>query len=68
MRSLKQTKSVGLLVLMLLLVGLTGCSVLKKKVTLYPIQETDFYVQENGDICMSEFYFNEVLQVELENR
>jgi len=36
------------------------------KVILYPIQPTDFYVLENEDICMSEFYFKEVLGVTLE--
>jgi len=65
-RSKKLTQSCGLLGLTLLLVALSGCSLLGKKVTLYPIQPTDFYVLENGNICMSEFWFNEVLQVELE--
>ena len=48
---------------MLLLVVLTGCA---KSIKLYPIQGTDFYVKDNGDICMSETYFNDVLQAELE--
>jgi len=38
---------------------------MKKQVVLYPIQPTDFYILENGDTCMSEFYFKEVLEVEL---
>lgn len=65
MLSNKPIKIKELLGLMLLLVTLTGCA---RTVTLYPIQPTDFYVQENGDICMSEFYFNEVLKVKLEEK
>ena len=53
-------------VLILSLVALIGCA--NKKVVLYPIQPTDFYVADNNDICMSEFYFKEVLQVELKNK
>jgi len=37
-------------------------------VVLYPIQQTDFYVLENDDICMTPFYFNEVLQVKLKEK
>jgi len=51
---------------MLPLVALSGCSFLDKKVTLYPIVPTDFYIRDNGDVCMSEFYFKEVLRVEIE--
>lgn len=48
----------------LLLISI-GCA---RTVTLYPIQQTDFYVKDNGDVCMSEFYFNEVLKVKLEEK
>jgi hypothetical protein len=63
MRLQKLARKSALLVLMLLLVVLTGCA---KSIKLYPIQGTDFYVKDNGDICMSETYFNDVLQAELE--
>ena len=53
--------------LILLLISLTGCSA---KVVLHPIQQTDFYVREEpeheGDVCMSEFYFKEVLKAKIE--
>lgn len=53
--------------LILLLIALSGCAK-NKRIVLYPIEQTDFYVRENGDVCMSEYYFNEVLQAELEKR
>ena len=62
----KQIKRLGLVALILLLVALSGCSLLGTKVVLYPIQPTDFYVLENDDICMTEFYFEKVLGVALE--
>ena len=69
MRLPKLTQRLGHLALILSLVVLSGCSsIFNKKVTLYPIQQTDFYVTDSGDVCMSEFYFTEVLQVELENK
>jgi hypothetical protein len=60
MRLQKLTKLAVLLISVLLL---SSCA--SKGLTLYPIQPTDFYVQDNGDICMTEFYFNEVLQLKL---
>ncbi len=52
-----------LLSLTLLLVLLTGCA--SRQLVLYPIEQTDIYFKDNGDVCMSEFYFNEVLQAKL---
>jgi hypothetical protein len=63
MRSNKLIKKSALLGLMLLCITLTSCA--SKPITLYPIQPTDFYIQDNGDVCMSEFYFNEVLQAKI---
>jgi len=42
---------------------LIGCST---KVHLHPIQDTDFYITDSGDICMSEYYFKEVLKAKIE--
>ena len=53
-----------LVVSMLWLSALTGCS--RRAVVLHPLQPTDFYVTEKGDICMSEYYFNEVLKVKMD--
>ena len=60
----KRLIKLGVLLISALL--LTSCA--SRQVVLYPIQPTDFYVQENGDICMTEFYFNEVLQVKLKEK
>lgn len=56
-------KLIKLAALVILMLPLVSCA--SKGLTLHPIQPTDFYIQDNGDICMSEFYFNEVLQVKL---
>jgi len=50
-----------LLVLMLLLVGLTGCS----RLTVYPIRDTDLRVTDK-EVIMSKWYFEHVLKVKLE--
>jgi hypothetical protein len=63
----RQTKPSVLLALMLLLMIFVGCSA-KKQVKLFLIEPTDLYVQDNGDICMSEFYFNQVLQAEIDRK
>ena len=63
----KLIKKSELLALTLLLLILTGCS--SRQIVLYPIQQTDFYVVDggdrDGDVCMSEFYFSEVLQAKI---
>lgn len=56
---------------MLLLSVLIGCS---KRLVIYPITDKDFAYIEQGKpstitgIGMSEFYYNEVLQVKLEQK
>ena len=50
------------LALMLLSVNLSACS---RAIVLYPIQDTDFYITDGNDVCMSEFYFKEVLQAKI---
>lgn len=62
-RSKKVTLRLGLLGLILLSVTLTSCS--SRQLVIYPIQQTDFYELENKDICMTPFYFKEVLKAKL---
>lgn len=68
-----QLKVKILLVLMLLLVGSTGCS-LRKTVILYPITNSDFAYIQKGEpspiegYVMSEFYLTEVLEVKLKGK
>jgi len=53
----------------MLLVTLTGCAGTSKRVVLYPIRGTDFYVTDAGDtgeVVMSKWYFQNVLKVELD--
>jgi hypothetical protein len=56
---------------MLSLSALIGCA---KGITIYPITDQDFAFIEKGKpstitgIAMSEFYYNEVLGVKLENK
>ena len=59
----KQIEINALVASILLLATLTGCA---RTVTLYPIKDTDIYFKDNGDVCMSEFYFKEVLNAKLE--
>ena len=65
MHSKSRTRNFVLLVLIALSVSLIGCST---KVVLYPIKDTDLYVRDNDDICMSEFYFKEVLQAKIKEK
>jgi hypothetical protein len=53
-----------------MLVGLTLSliSCVSKKTTIYPITERDVYFQDNGDVCFSEKYFSEVLQLKIDNQ
>lgn len=42
---------------------LMGC-----KTTIYAVRETDIYIDEKGDICMSEWYLKEVLKAKIKSR
>ena len=42
----------------------TGCAL--SKTILYPINKSDFWIDDDGNIVMSEFYFKEVLKVKLD--
>ena len=53
--------------LLILTASLSSC-VTSKGIVLYPIQQTDFYVKDNGDVCMSEYYFTEVLQAKIKEK
>ena len=57
----KLSLSVMYVSLILLSIGLTGCST----TTLYPITDKDIYIQENGNVCMTPFYMEEVLKAKL---
>ena len=46
-----------------LIICLLGCA--SKRLIFYPIQDTDIYFKDNGDICFSEMYFNRVLDAEI---
>lgn len=51
-----------------MLVGLTALSLncaANKPIVFYPIQDTDFYRNDKGDYCMTEFYLNEVLEAKI---
>lgn len=50
---------------MLCLIGLTGCT---NKTVIYPILDTDVYLNEKGDTCMSEFYVEEVLKAKINRK
>ncbi len=63
-------------VLLFLAVSLSSCA--SKGVVLYPIQPTDFYIRDTGrvdeegksieDVCMSEYYFTNVLQAKIKEK
>lgn len=57
----RQLLKLGILVLSALLYQ--GCV---NSIKMYPIQQTDIFFGDNGTICMSERYFNEVLQAKIE--
>ena len=46
---------------MLASLAFSGCST----TTLYPITDKDIFIQENGNVCMSQFYMEEVLKAKL---
>lgn len=47
-----------------LMLSLLGCS---NKVMLYPLKDTDIYDgNKAGDLCFSEFYLNEVMQIKID--
>ena len=60
------TERFVLAALIALSVIFAGCASKSAQVVLYPIRDTDIYVLTNSDVCMSEFYLNKVLSVQLE--
>jgi len=58
-RLIKKSVPLGLI---LLLTIFAGCS---RSVRLYPILDTDIYVKDNGDVCMTDRYMKEVLQIKI---
>ena len=59
---LKKLKS-GL-ALVVLTLSLTSCS--SKKIIVHPIKDTDIRIEDNGDVCFSEYYFTEILKAKIE--
>lgn len=43
---------------------LVGCA--SNKLIMFPITDKDIYFKDNGDVCMSNMYFSEVLQAKIE--
>lgn len=46
-----------------LTVVFNGCG---ETLILHPITNTDIYFKDNGDICFSEYYFNSVLKLKID--
>lgn len=63
MRTGRKLLLIGMLVASLPL--LQGCGTFKTP--LYPITDKDIFFQENGNVCFSPFYMEEVLKVKVKN-
>ena len=62
MNRVRKLSLIGMLASLMLLSALSaGC----KTITLYPITDKDIRIEENGDVCMSPFYMEEVLKAKL---
>lgn len=67
-------KSVTLLVLLGVLIGLTGCSMFGKKVTLHPISQADIvsmpegksYTPSKDGWFLSDYYVEEVMKAKID--
>lgn len=55
----QKIRSLGLVVLTLFL---ASCA---SKVVLYPIKDTDLWITDKNDVCMSEEYFQRVLEAKI---
>ena len=55
-----------LAILVLLILCLQSC--VSRQIKLYPLTDKDIYNGKNqGDVCFSQYYLNEVMQVKIEN-
>lgn len=62
MKKASKLSLIGMLAsLMLLSLASAGCNT----TTLYPITDKDIFIQENGNVCMTPFYMEEVLKAKL---
>lgn len=61
---MKQKKQLNPVMFLVLMTLFAGCAA--SKITMFPITDKDIYFKDNGDICMSEFYFNQVLEAKIE--
>lgn len=65
MKSMKLLKSLTVVsVLVSLMLFSSGC--VRRQVILRPVIGTDLWVLEDGSICMSEDYFEEVIKAKIE--
>lgn len=51
--------------LVLLTASLVGCV---SSVKMFPITDKDIFLKDDGTVCMSEYYFNTVLQAKIERK
>lgn len=58
----KPVMSFSLVMLVVSMLWLGSCG--SRQVILYPITDKDIFIKD-GNICMSQFYFNEVLQAKI---
>jgi hypothetical protein len=56
-----------LLISLVCLTTLTGCSLFKKEVHLHPVTDQDIRMQD-GWVCMSQDYIKNVMKVKLEEK
>ena len=66
---LKQKKQLNHVMLLVLLLFLIGCGI--RQIVLHPITDKDFWITtQDGDSTyhMSEYYFNQVLNIKIDNK
>ena len=61
---MKLNQRLPLVVLAISILFLASCA--NNRIVFYPITNQDFYQNDRGDYCMTEFYLNEVMQVKIE--
>ncbi len=62
---MKKVSKLWLIVMLASLTLLSLASVGCSTTTLYPITDKDIFIQENGNVCMTPFYMQEVLKAKL---
>ena len=63
---MKKLKTLSYLVILLALSAYwISCT---SRIVLHPITDKDFWITDKGDYCMSEGFFNEVMNLKIENK